>query len=317
MSLWALERFIRLCRIFYRRGTTVRIEALAGDACRVTFDIRGRWTKNPGSHIFAYIPAVSLWMSHPFSVAWVEHGPTRTQSWSPTLTQSISTGTLVESPSGEVELDFSPLTSKTKTTISCIIASRTGMTATLYRKARQSPTGSITLSAFVEGPYGGVENVKSYGTVLLFAGGVGITHQLSILHNLVSAFADGTCSTRKAVLVWSVRTIEQLEWVGPWMDDILHMPRRDCQLKILLYVTRTALGRDHSGAVLKETGLSEHVTFGRMNVKKLIGMEFQDRVGAMSVGVCGPGGLADDVRSATRGVMGLGNVDFWEESFTW
>jgi hypothetical protein len=36
----------------------------------------------------------------------------------------------------------------------------------------------------------------------------------------------------------------------------------------------------------------------------------------MSVGVCGPGGLADDGPAATRDVMDIGYVDFWEESFT-
>jgi hypothetical protein len=33
--------------------------------------------------------------------------------------------------------------------------------------------------------------------------------------------------------------------------------------------------------------------------------------------VCGRGGLADDVRAATRAVMDDGYVDLWEESFTW
>ena len=45
--------------------------------------------------------------------------------------------------------------------------------------------------------------------------------------------------------------------------------------------------------------------------------EFEMRVGAMCVGVCGPGALADDVRSAARGRVGEGKVDFWEEGFTW
>lgn len=41
ISLWALERFTRLIRIFYRRGTTVQVEALEGGACRLTFDVVG------------------------------------------------------------------------------------------------------------------------------------------------------------------------------------------------------------------------------------------------------------------------------------
>jgi hypothetical protein len=256
-------------------------------------------------------------MSHPFSVAWVERGPAvHAPCRSRTLPLSQAQ-TLTSHPSQDLEVDFEPLPRKQATAISCIVASRTGMTAALFKKARKSTTGAITLKAFVEGPYGGLENMRSYGTVVLFAGGVGITHQISILHGLVCAFADGTCATRKAVLVWSVREVEQLEWVGRWMDELVNMPRRGNELKVLLYVTRTSVVESGNGVVFKETGGREEVTFGRMNVRDLVRREFENRVGAMCVGVCGPGGLADDVRMATREVMGLGKVDFWEESFTW
>lgn len=75
--------------------------------------------------------------------------------------------------------------------------------------------------------------------------------------------------------------------------------------------------RGDATTVMKEVGYSETLTFGRMNIQEVVRHEFEQRVGAMSVGVCGPGGLADDVRATTRAVMDLGNVDFWEESFTW
>jgi hypothetical protein len=42
---------------------------------------------------------------------------------------------------------------------------------------------------------------------------------------------EGTCATRKAVLVWSVREVEQLKRVGRWMAELVNMPR---QLKVLL-----------------------------------------------------------------------------------
>jgi hypothetical protein len=256
-------------------------------------------------------------MSHPFSVAWVDHGPAIHSPWRNRTLPLSQAQTLTSHPSQDSEVDFKPLPRKKETAISCIVASRTGMTAALFNKARKSATGAITLKAFVEGPYGGLENMRSYGTVVLFAGGVGITHQISILHDLVSAFADGTCATRKAVLVWSVREVEQLEWVGQWVDELVNMPRRGNELKVLLYVTRTNVGESGNGVVFKETAVREEVKFGRMNVRDLVRGEFENRVGAMCVGVCGPGGLADDVRMATREVMGLGKVDFWEESFTW
>lgn len=57
---------------------------------------------------------------------------------------------------------------------------------------------------------------------------------------------------------------------------------------------------------------------GRPNVVTLLAKEQDEQMGAMVVGVCGPGGLGDDVRGAVRGMQGLGTVvDFVEESFTW
>lgn len=319
IALWGLECFIRLCRTFYRRETEVQVEALDGGACRETFNIRGSWSRSPGRHVYAYIPSVSLWMSHPFSVAWADEARFP-QDCPPTLNgitlRDIEAAS--PSPSSDTEIDFKtlpPRDKNAKTEISCIVASRTGMTAFLYRKARKSPTGFITMRAFVEGPYVGHENTRRYGTVLLFAGGVGITHQISIARDLVNGFADGTCSTRKAVLIWSVRALEQLERAREWIGELARLPRRGCGLKILLFVTRSNMPEGDGGGLLEEMGFSEHMAFGRMHVKELIRKEFMERVGAM--GVCGPGGLADDVRAATRDVMDVGYVDFWEESFTW
>lgn len=309
ICVWGAERLIRIWRIFSRRGAKVRIEALEGGACRVTFDIRGSWPKGPGHHIYAYIPALSLWMSHPFSVAWVDRHTSRSGCSNPTLS---NVETLTPSPSNDSGVAVRGRSKNTRTSISCIVAARSGMTAALFRKACRSP---ISLSAFVEGPYGGLENMRSYGTVLLFAGGVGITHQLSHVHDIVSAWSEGACSTRKIILIWTVRSVEQLEWVRPYMDELLEMPTWGNSLKMSFYVTRSSIKDDHTA--LKEMGFSQQIKFGRMVVRRLVEEEFRERVGAMSIGVCGPGGLADDVRAFARSVMGRGKVDFWEEAFTW
>ena len=57
---------------------------------------------------------------------------------------------------------------------------------------------------------------------------------------------------------------------------------------------------------------------GRPNIPLLVQKEVGEQMGAMWVSVCGPGALADDVRSAVREVQDEGNVvDFIEEAFTW
>ena len=205
-----------------------------------------------------------------------------------------------------------PRPANTPTTVTLIMSARTGMTRSLYNRARATPTGVLRLRGALEGPYGGLESLHSYGTVVLFAGGVGITHQLGHVRAILAAHDQGTTCVRRCTLVWVVRSVDQLEWVRPHMDALLAMPGRRDVLRILMFVTKPKSKRDVVSA-------SERVQMfaGRPNPAVLVEKEFKDRVGAMSVGVCGPGALADDVRSAVRDVVEEGKCDFWEESFTW
>jgi hypothetical protein len=73
-----------------------------------------------------------------------------------------------------------------------IIKRRTGFTANLYKKIQDSKVRIATLPPFVERNYGGREcSLNSYDTVILFTGGVGMTHQLPYARHLVNGFTDG------------------------------------------------------------------------------------------------------------------------------
>ena len=325
IMIWSWDRLARWARIIYynvsfSRGiTTVKVEALPGDACRVTFDLRRSWTVKPGCHVYVYLPRISFWMSHPFSMAWTE-------------TKSIHSDTAFEkrisSPQPQSSFDLSELPSpkekaktsksrnslhrsQTRTSVSLIIGKRTGMTAKLYDRAHAGLNHTIYLHGFLEGPYGGLESLHSYGTVVLFAGGAGITNQLLHIRTLLEAYPRNCTANRKILLVWSVRSSEMLEWVRPWMDEILAMPGRREVLRVEIFVTKPKKGREMASS-------SERCVMnaGRANAKIICEREFATRRGAMCVGVCGPGAFADDVRAAVRSLED-GVVDFWEEGFTW
>ena len=309
IALWVLERSFRLFRIIYRnislrRCTKVTVEALPGpgvEACRVSIELVRPWRYRPGSHVYLYLPTISFWMNHPFSIAWSDERPT------PYLALKDA-----KLPNSKSELDI-PLPDRTTTTISLILAKRTGMTAKLFDKARRSPTGIITISGLAEGPYGGLDCLQSYGTVVLFAAGVGITHQIGHVRELLEGNRVGTVATKKIVLVWSVKNTETLEWIRPWMDEILQMPNRKQVLRALLFVTQPRSARE-------VVSRSETVQMfpGRCNPSVVLRKELAGRVGALGVTVCGPGAFADDVRSSVRGIVDEGaTVDFVEESFTW
>ncbi|KAL1963552.1 hypothetical protein VTN77DRAFT_7997 [Rasamsonia byssochlamydoides] len=328
VSVWALERSARFLRLLYlnfslRDGKTrVMVQALPGEACRVTFYLPRRVHIGPGSHVFAYFPNISLWMSHPFSVAWVEPSscvtpPAHPVDWlnrGPSPARSPAT-----SPSRLEKQDFNmdrPYDSgmQQPTTVSLIIAARTGMTRQLYNKAMSSPYQTLYTSGFIEGPYtSGPSSLGSYGTAILFSGGAGITHHLLHVRDLLLRAADGCVATQRIYLIWSVRHSECLGWVRQYMDQILQLPNRRQILVIKLFISKPK--SSHEIVSPSET---LQMFPGRCRPDVVLDEALPKRVGATVVSVCGPGAFADEVRAAARKNIGRGMaVDFVEESFTW
>lgn len=293
---WAIERLVRvylLVRNNLRGGVTkAEVEALPGDALRVTLRIAKPWKFRPGQHVYMYMPSVGLWTSHPFTLAWSHD---------------------VAGPYGEKQLPMArqdTLGSKT-VSMSLIIRRRTGFTDRMFKKAERSPGGSFMTTAFVEGPYGN-QSFQSYGTVMLFAAGVGITHQVPHVRDLVAAYANGTCATRKVTLVWIIQSPEHLEWIRPWMTQILGMEKRRDILRILLFVTRPRSTKE-----IHSPSSSVQMFPGKPDVGALIDKEQQSQVGAMAISCCGTGSLSDDLRRCMRERCQQTEIDFFEEAFSW
>ncbi|WEW54755.1 hypothetical protein PRK78_000180 [Emydomyces testavorans] len=323
--IWAIERTIRLVRLIRlnisrRHGLTkVVAKALPGEATRVTFFLPNHPRIEPGSHVYAYLPRISYWMSHPFSVAWVEKGASCSISNSPRPDK------YTESPSSTPELkpsEFKKLEDEERnsanfqpTCVTLIIAARTGMTRKLYNAALASPNLTLETTGFLEGPYIShpSSSFGSYGTVVLFSGGAGITHHLLQVRHLLEAAEAGTVATRRIYLVWSTRTTEHLAWVRGFMDSILHLPNRRDVLITKLFISKPKNTRE-----IASPSTTLQMFPGRCQPDVVLDEAVEHRVGATVVSVCGPGAFADEVRAAARRRIGKGVViDFVEEAFTW
>ncbi len=302
VALWAMERAWRFARLILcnvgNGGTKADVEILPGDTLRVTVRMARPWTFRPGQHAYLYMPAIGLWTNHPFSLAWSEEEEdlTKTESIVDEKGLPISRQDILEHH---------------KTSMSFLIRRRTGFTDKLYKKAERSVEGRFTTTAFTEGPYGG-ENLTSYGTVMLWAAGIGIAHQVPHVRDIVASYANGTTATRRLTLVWIIQSPEHLEWIRPWMTQILSMPRRREILKILLFVTRPRSNKE-----IQSPSASVQMFPGRPNVQSLVDQEMQEGIGAACVSTCGTGSLADELRSVVRKRQEQWNVDFREEAFSW
>lgn len=299
--VWVAERLARMFRLAYynwsKRGgfTEAVVEPLPGDTSRVTMHLPRYVDVKPGSHAYIRFMGINPWENHPFSIAWVEHHPEADKT-----------------TVGEKAETLSQLRRGT-TSVSFVIGAHTGFTRQLYNKALKEGSPSIRIRAAMEGPYAGHHSLDSYGHAVLFAGSTGITHQISYIKPLIEGFNEGVIATRRVTLVWIIRDTESLEWVRPWMDEILRMPRRREILNIRLFVTRPKNTRE-----IHSASSTVQMFPGRPNIPTLLRKEVDEQIGAMCVTVCGPGALADDVRQAVRDVQDENSVvDFVEESFTW
>lgn len=342
---WVIERTLRIVWLVWlnigwkhRETTKAIIEAMPGEACRVTFQLPRHTFIRPGSHVYVYLPKYSWWMSHPFSVAWtnVESEPPTGSVYAEaddcaedasllnkeTLGNAIEDDAALKSPDylerGATYTSYLMKRKKPPTSISLICAARTGVTRTIYEAAMKAPNRTIYTSGLVEGAYAGHDDLSSYGTVIMFAGGAGITHHLVQIRHLIAAAKNNTVATRKIVLCWSVRDLEALAWVAPWMDEILKMPGRRDVLTMHLFVTKARGPADYKSPSrsieLKGERCKPGVILDNVLLKPA---SAGGRVGACFVSVCGPGAFADEVRAAVRERMWVGALEMNEESFTW
>lgn len=296
LMIWIAERTYRVYTIIRTnvgQGVThAEVEALPGDALKITLRVVRQWKFRPGQHVYLYMPSAGLWTSHPFSIAWSqESDSTADEKGLPVATQDV-------------------LKKKT-TNMSLIVRRRTGFTERMWKRAERSQGNKFVTTAFVEGPYGS-KNFQSYGTVMLFAAGVGITQQVPQVRDLVRAYANGTCATRKVTLVWIIQSPEHLEWIRPWMTEILGMEKRRDILKILLFVTRPRSTKE-----IHSPSASVQMYPGKPNVAALVEREQEHQVGAMVVSCCGTGSLSDDLRRAVRDRCEITEIDWEDEAFSW
>ncbi|KAF9890379.1 hypothetical protein FE257_006047 [Aspergillus nanangensis] len=330
-AIWLFDRIARLTRLLrlnfsLKKGPTkLRIEALPGEACRLTFDLPNRVHIPAGSHVYAYIPSIAWWMSHPFSVAWVTPSSCTTvpvltdrplrPSPSSSTSSNLSLLEKAQPPPPPVQFhldDYMQDTSK-PTSVSLVVSAREGMTRRLYDRALAAPARTLHTTGFLEGPYGTAHSLASYGTAVLFSAGAGITHHVLHVRDLITRAADARVSTQQIFLVWSVRSTDHLTWVQQWMDQVLRLPGRRDMLTVKLFISKPKSSRE-----IVSPSSTIQMLPGRCRPQVVLDEILPDRVGATVVSVCGPGAFADEVRAAARGSIGKGMVvDFVEEAFTW
>ncbi|KAH8078723.1 iron reductase [Cristinia sonorae] len=204
------------------------------------------------------------------------------------------------------------------------------------------------VKVLVEGPYGGPGHTlfASFSGAMFVAGGSGVTFALGAVQDLVKKDLEGLSRVRTIELVWSVPDPSNLIPLIPQFTHLLSL-RTYATLRIHVFYTRVSCA-DPMKALASHTlpkGLT--ITPGRPKLNSLL-TSVIDESCALSmfrknqrksyidgrdgksgrglcgiiVGVCGPLGLAEEVRNTVRGVDAkrrrrVGGVEVHEEVFGW
>ena len=181
-------------------------------------------------------------------------------------------------------------------------------------------------TAIIDGPYGSLSlplPLSMYKTVLLIAGGIGVTPMLSLLEDhkekSQQSYATNSSNSHSSGnwnLIWSCREIKLVEECQERLND--------CHARCNIYVTGNNEGMEQqrfstSPIVVKEDSNIENIVYGhRPDVVHLI----QDKVasnvdGYTAVVVCGPVSMIEEVRGVVHRLQTEkgGNVHLHAETF--
>ncbi|KFH41859.1 metalloreductase-like protein [Hapsidospora chrysogenum ATCC 11550] len=265
----------------------------------------------PGSHVLIRIPASSR-VSQSL------------KEYLSALSSNPFTVSSIDTSSGTISLIARKRTGPLTTHLSTLLSSSSSH--------QETTTTKITTTLDIQGPYGVIgKSVSSllnggYDRILLFAGGVGATFALpvyrAILHDNPAA---------RVTLIWAVRSAAEATWAvdASTAGDSTSTPRSSSILDddhVQLFLTGDmgiAAARDGSGMEMADLRRSSGGSGGgnrkRPDVGRIIDDTFRKgREESIAVMVCGPTGMAADVRARVRPWAVKGRRVWWHsEAFGW
>ncbi|KAF1982501.1 hypothetical protein K402DRAFT_312645, partial [Aulographum hederae CBS 113979] len=183
-------------------GAPTTLTKLAGDMTEIEVLAPPGFTWRPSQHVFLRFPRISPLDNHPFTIV------------SAPLPKPLTD-----------EKDFPGL--QHRQTLTFLARAHAGFTKKLAAYTAASP--DQTASAWIDGPYGGITRPieRLYDTMILVAGGTGITASLSwLLHVVQSAKAyPDAVRTKKIVLIWSMKESTHFGWVESLLAEAVATAR--------------------------------------------------------------------------------------------
>ncbi|KAF2083679.1 hypothetical protein K490DRAFT_51054 [Saccharata proteae CBS 121410] len=362
VAIWSFDRLLRIihliaCNVRLKLGSSAMgSEAVAtynkdADVIRLEITPSSALLKpGPGQHYFLYQPASwKGYENHPFTLgAWTTDS---TAEWAAstdlqdrhTAKDQTASGITPASDSSSATSTSGQAGSKREKTS---VADRRGRMQLVFwirpydgwtRRLRDACLGSreegiVRSTLLIEGPYGERAPLHNFETVLLFAGGTGISSAIPYIQDhveRVSRQGAAGCRTRRLRLFWTSRQPAFLREVATReLQPALELEEFDATLFC------TGAGKSMDSSTDASTALGEKsgtwsgagarltMRSGRPDMRSLIRSSAFDVTaegGRIAVLLCGPTAMADEARGAVHAAMkeGCRGIEYVEETFGW
>ncbi len=186
--IWGLCYIIRFFNLNWMKpwrnawliGDEAAVTLMAENCVKVTIPTQMTW--RPGQFVYLRMPGISVFENHPFTISSL-----CSEDFPSEYGEQYRDCTLVFRPFG-------------------------GFTRKVLETAIEKGPFK-TYRAYLDGPYGGMQReLAAFDTVVLLAGGSGITAIVSQLLNLIKRMRDGKAVTKNIQVVWALKRLEAMDW---------------------------------------------------------------------------------------------------------
>ncbi|ANB10920.1 Fre3p [Sugiyamaella lignohabitans] len=300
IAIWAFDHVARIVRLLWSGVTSKASMKLHGEhILEIKIDYSKRWKFYPGCHVYLHILRTNrFWQSHPFTVV--------------TSPRPDDQGKLV-----------------------IFARVKKGLTKHTANYLKDKPDQSAQVRVLVEGPYGGRHPLHHYETVVLIAGGVGITS----IYPYAAQLRENKDKAQRMVFIWVIRNEQPLSW---FQDQLRHISE-DPRIEVILFITGSnALVSNEGSATSSTTNLDKSpleseassqtekksplvsssvfdIRAGTPDLRSRVAHDISEAAGTVAFLVCGPNRMNDDVRMGIVDNIADSKhrVDYFEDSFSW